>query len=412
MQFFVTCRKGGRATFIGLVQSLLLVVPGLCRLIAVHAVDENTRPGTLELSEEWNLHRRTEILLIFAVICSTETGSAQVGAGAPMVSRRTAELASATLAEGSDIDRRSPGSRSEIRLESHGLRFLHPYSAEKVPVVLVDGLWGSPRHWCRMVKTLEADPFISESYQFLTFDYSTGEPIPYSAYLLRQAIGDLRCRFDPHRSNPAWNRMVLIGHSMGGLLCKMTTQDSGSKLWTLMTGCSFEKLAGPEKARELLHGSLVFKPIPEVQRLIFIATPHRGSPLAWGPIKGIANRLVRLPTPLQQAHSSLLASNAPDTFTTAFTKGLATSIDELAWENPLLLAIDSLPIDPNVKRHSIVADLCSTVRPGGGDGQVPYASAHHPGAVSELIVHAGHYCLEDSKVIQEVARVLKEHSIH
>lgn len=75
MQFFVTCRKGGRATFIGLVQSLLLVVPGLCRLIAVHAVDENTRPGTLELSEEWNLHRRTEILLIFAVLCSTETGS-------------------------------------------------------------------------------------------------------------------------------------------------------------------------------------------------------------------------------------------------------------------------------------------------------------------------------------------------
>jgi len=261
-----------------------------------------------------------------------------------------------------------------------------------------------------MVKALEADPFVSERYQFLTFDYSSGDPIPYSAYMLRRAIGDLRGRLDPNRSNPAWNRMVLIGHSMGGLLCKMMAQDSGSKLWNLMTGSPFENLAGPVEARELLHGSLVFKPIPEVRRLIFIATPHRGSPLAWGPIKGIATRFVRLPMPLQQAHASLLASNGPDAFTRTFREGLATSIDELAWEHPLLLAIDSLPIDPNVKRHSIIADLCSTVRPGRGDGQVPYASAHHPGAASELIVPAGHYCLEDSRVIKEVARILKEHA--
>jgi hypothetical protein len=89
---------------------------------------------------------------------------------------------------------------------------------------------------------------------------------------------------------------------------------------------------------------------------------------------------------------------------------LATSIDELAWEHPFLLAIDSLPIERNVKRHSIIAQLRSALRLGGGDGQVPYASAHHPGAISELIVRAGHYCLGDPKVIEEVARILKEHA--
>ncbi len=377
MRFLVTCRKGG-ATFIGLVQSLLLEVAGLCRLIAVHAVDENTRPGTLELSEEWPLHRRTEILLIFAVIFSTETGSAQVGAGAPMVSRARPNLRVRhwRRARTSTVDHLAAAVRPAWSRTDSVSCIPTPQKKSRSYSSMVSG--AGSRHWSQMVKTLEADASISESYQFLTFDYSTGDPIPYSAYLLRQAIGDLRGRLDPNTSNRAWNRMVLIGHSMGGLLCKMTTQDSGSKLWTLMTGSSFENLAGPEKARELLHGSLVFKPIPEVRRLIFIATPHRGSPLAWGPIKEIANRLVRLPTPLQQAHSSLLASNAPDTFTTTFRQGLATSIDELAWENPLLLAIDCLPIDPNVKRHSIVADLCSTVRPGGGDGQVPYASAHLP----------------------------------
>ena len=356
------------------------------------------------------MHRGRQILVIFTLIISTDTSSAQLGAGAPRSSRCTTELARATRAEGSDVDRRLPARPSEIRFESHGLSLLRPYAPGKVPVVFVDGLWGSPRQWSRMVKALEADPFVSERYQFLTFGYSTGDPIPYSAYMLRRAIGELRDRLDPDRSNPAWNRMVLIGHSMGGLLCKMMTQDSGSKLWDLMTGSPFENLAGPAKARELLHGSMVFKPIPEVRRLIFIATPHRGSPLVWGPIRDVGTRLVRPPTPLQQARASLLASNGPDTFTRTFREGLATSIDELAWEHPLLLAIDGLPIDPNVKRHSIIAELCSTVRPGGGDGQVPYASAHHPGAVSELIVHAGHYCLEDSRVIEEVARILKEHA--
>jgi len=263
-----------------------------------------------------------------------------------------------------------------------------------------------------MVRALEADASVSERYQFLTFDYSTCDPIPYSAYMLRRAIGELRGRLDPERSNPVWNRMVLVGHSMGGLLCKMMAQDSGSKLWDLMTGCQFENLAGPAEARELLHGSMVFKPMSEVRRLMFIATPHRGSPLVWGPIRDFGARLVRPPAPLLQARASLLTSNAPDAFTRTFREGLATSFDELAWKHPLLLAIESLPIDPNVKRHSIIAELCSTVRPGGGDGQVPYASAHHPGAVSELIVHAGHYCLEEPKVIEEVARVLKEHATH
>ena len=356
------------------------------------------------------MHRGVEILAIFTLIFSTETASAQVGAGDPRSARCTTELARATLVEGSVVDRRVPARAVEIRFEPRGLSLLRPYAPGKVPVVLVNGLWGSPRQWCRMVKDLEADPFVSERFQFLTFGYSTGDPIPYSAYMLRRAIGDLRDRLDPDRSNPAWNRMVLIGHSMGGLLCKMMTQDSGSKLWDLMTGSPVENLAGPAKARELLYGSMVFKPMAEVRRVIFITTPHRGSPLVWGPIRDVGTRLMRPPTPLKQARASLLASNGPAAFTRTFREGLATSIDELAWEHPLLLAIDGLPINPNVKRHSIIAERYGTVRPGGGDGQVPYASAHHPGAVSELIVHAGHYCLEDSRVIDEVARILKEHA--
>jgi pimeloyl-ACP methyl ester carboxylesterase len=260
-----------------------------------------------------------------------------------------------------------------------------------------------------MVKDLEADPFVCERFQFLTFGYSAGDPIPYSAHMLRRAIGDLRDRLDPDRSNPAWDRLVLIGHSMGGLLCKMMTQDSGSKLWDLMTGSPFENLAGPEKARELLHGSMVFKPIPEVRRLIFIATPHRGSRVDRGGLEHLGSRLIRLPDPLRASHERLLARNGPDFFGERFRKGLPTSIDELEWQSPILMCLNELGLATTIKAHSIIADRRDPPRAGGSDGLVPYESAHLEGTVSESLVSSGHLCQDHPAVIREVRRILAEH---
>ena len=45
----------------------------------------------------------------------------------------------------------------EFRLEPLGLSPLRPPTAGGIPVVLVHGLWGSPRMWEPMVKALEAD---------------------------------------------------------------------------------------------------------------------------------------------------------------------------------------------------------------------------------------------------------------
>ncbi len=288
---------------------------------------------------------------------------------------------------------------------------MRPYVTGKVPVVLVHGLWGSPRNWSGMIGALESDPFLFERYQFLTFGYEGGSSITYSACQLRRELQSLRDRLDAEHEVPAWDRTVLIGHSMGGLLCKMTVQVSGSRLWDLTARRPFEKLTGPADARDLLRRELVYEPVALVRRLIFVATPHRGSRLVCGPVKDIGRSLVAPPERLRQARAALLASNGPESFTPIFLTGLATSLDQLAWDNPLLLAIDGLPIDPDVKRHSIIADQGSPSGLNKGDGLVSYASAHHVGATSELVVAAGHLCLNNPEVIGEVARILKEHAI-
>jgi pimeloyl-ACP methyl ester carboxylesterase len=352
--------------------------------------------------EESTVHRR-EIETI-AIIVLALTAEPAFAISPPSEPDSSSSAAPCSCAETKLAD-----TRAETRVEPFELEFLHPYERGKVPVVLVHGLWGSPRQWERMLQALDADPFLREHFQFLTFGYSTNAPIPYSASLLRRGLRRLKDRFEPGRSDPAWDRMILIGHSMGGLLCKMMTQESGTKLWDLVTDHSIEKLAGPQEARELLQSEMIFEPLPEVRRLIFIATPHRGSRFDWEPMRGVTNVLVRPHAPLQQAYASLLASNSPNVFTPTFRAGLPTSLDELSWEHPLLLAIDGLPFNASVKRHSIIADLRKTTRPGGGDGLVSYASAHHPGADSELLVNAGHCCLDNIDVIGEVARILREH---
>ncbi len=349
--------------------------------------------------------RRFQDIVMLALALSMGDGAMPVGPAAPAASGTTS---SATA--GSGALRGVAASTREPRFKPLGLSSVRPRESGKIPVVLVHGLWGFPRMWGPMIQALDADPYLSGRFQFLTFAYSGGGSIPHSASLLRRELRTLRDRLDPDRSDPSWNRMVLVGHSMGGLLCKIMAQDSGENLRHLISDRPIEELAGPAGALEQLRGEMIYRPLPEARRLIYIATPHRGSPIDCEPIRAAASRLIRPSADLQTAYASLLASNGPDAFRPAFRAGLPTGIDQLAWEHPLLLAIDGLPIDPRIERHSIIADRRNPPRPDGGDGLVPYASAHDPRATSELLVTAGHVCLEDPNVIAEVARILKEHA--
>ena len=94
-----------------------------------------------------------------------------------------------------------------LRYEPTGLSLVSPYTRDKIPVVFIHGLWSNPASWHRMIATLEEDPAIAAKYQFWTFGYSTGDPIPYSAYLLRRNLDECAARLTrigPIRPSIAW----------------------------------------------------------------------------------------------------------------------------------------------------------------------------------------------------------------
>ena len=92
--------------------------------------------------------------------------------------------------------------RHDARTSRPGFRLLRPYERGKVPVVFVHGLWSNPCSWSRMIEALEADPALRDRYQFWTFGYSTGDPLPYSASLMRNDLDEARRKFDPESFGP------------------------------------------------------------------------------------------------------------------------------------------------------------------------------------------------------------------
>jgi pimeloyl-ACP methyl ester carboxylesterase len=281
-----------------------------------------------------------------------------------------------------------------------------PYQPGKIPVIFVHGLVSSPRAWVKTINELENTPLIDSRYQFWVFLYPTGLPIPSSARRLRESLERVRNVVDPMHSDPALDRTVLVGHSMGGVLSKMMAQKTGDSLWNAAITVPLNRFRAPPELGESLKGLLVFEPVPFVSRLVFIATPHRGSPIANGPIGWAVSGLMRRPMEQAERIAEIEALNGPNVLTRELKASALNAISSLRTDSPILAALDRIPINPSVPYHSIIPLLREDA---DSDGVVKYSSSHLKGAESEKIVTGDHSSQESPEVTREIRRILLEH---
>jgi len=287
-----------------------------------------------------------------------------------------------------------------------GLIMLHPYRPGRVPVVLVHGTASSPARWAEMVNELSNDPILRDRVQFWAFQYNTGQPILYSALLMRRALSAAVAEFDPAGQDPALRRIVVIGHSQGGLLTKLMAIHSGTRFWDNMSTVPIDQLDAPSETRQLLQEASFFEPMPTVERVVFIATPHRGSFRATGWILGLVRRLVNLPGTLVSQFQNLLAAPA---FAELRMSRLPTSVENMSPGQPFVRALGASPIDPRITAHSIIAVLGAGPLTGKTDGVVAYESAQIEGVASEKVVRSSHSTQSNPETIEEVRRILRQH---
>jgi pimeloyl-ACP methyl ester carboxylesterase len=295
-----------------------------------------------------------------------------------------------------------------------GLYMLEPCQRGKIPVVFVHGLMSDPTTWVPMLNELLADVELREHFQFWFYFYPSGYPIPYSAALFRDELAEAVKFCDPEQDDPEFRHVVLIGHSMGGVISRLMVQSSGDHLWQAFAGVPFESLELDAGDRELLRKMAFFEPLPFVTRTVFIAAPHRGSKLADINLAQLAAKLISLPLDLTGVvfdATQALIRIAPDSPTVKrIMKASPTSIESLSPESPVATTTDQMRFSPHVTYHSIIGNREEAGRIDGTDGVVPYSSAHLAGAASELVVHATH--TQATKVphaAREVQRILIEH---
>jgi pimeloyl-ACP methyl ester carboxylesterase len=284
-----------------------------------------------------------------------------------------------------------------------------PYTPGKVPVIFVHGTFSSPVWWAEMWNTLRNDAVLRDRCQFWYFIYNSGNPIPYSAANLRQSIEDKIREFDPEGRDPALRQMVVIGHSQGGLLTKLTATDTGDRLWRVYFDRSIEELGLKPEIEARVRSYAFFTPLPSVKRVVFISTPHRGSFLANSLVRQLARRLVSLPGDVLSITETLLLLGGQSEIPAEVRRAVPTSLDQMSPKNRLLLTLAEMPVAPGVKAHSIVAVKGDGPPEKGNDGVVKYTSAHVEYVESELVVRSGHGCQGRPQTIEEIRRILLEH---
>ncbi len=234
------------------------------------------------------------------------------------------------------------------------------------------------------------------------FIYNTGNSIAYSAMLLRDALTKTVEEIDPEGKDPGLKQMIVMGHSQGGLLTKMTVIDSGMGLWPFSV--PLEELHVSAETREMLTHALIIKPLPFVKRVIFVATPHRGSYQALGFLGSLASWLVNLPGRLTQ----LSVLQKQGVFLGSAT-GLPTAVDNMNPNNLFIKNLAAIPIAEGVIVNSIIPVDSDAPLDEAGDGVVKYRSAHIDGVESEKIVRSSHSVQGNPEAILEVKRILHKH---
>ena len=293
-----------------------------------------------------------------------------------------------------------------------GIYTLQPYKAGKIPIVLVHGTASSPARWAELINELNGDPKIRERFQIWLFIYDSGRGVGYSAGRLRKALTNTLHELDPESKDPALQNMIVMGHSQGGLLTKLTAIDSGTKFWDLISNKPFDQAKLNPETREFVQQSAFYTPLPFVKRVIFISTPQHGAMLAASRVvTGLVSQLVTLPLTVVNGTALLaqIATAEGDEKLAAMLSRPQTSIDSMNANNPILKTLAAIPISKNIPAHSIIAVEGDGPIEEGDDGVVAYKSAHINEAISEKVVRWSHSSQGRPEVIEEIKRILFEH---
>ena len=288
---------------------------------------------------------------------------------------------------------------------------MQPWDPNRRIIFMLHGLGSSPEAWVNVANEIMGEEELRREFQVWQVYYPTNAPIALNRYEISRAFNSTLKHFDPSGQTRASKDQVFIGHSMGGVLGRLMVSASGDALWNDLMARYDLKGERLQRVKTKLGPLLQFQPQPNVERAIFIAAPHKGTDIAGNRVGRLIGRLVRLPLTIlgsfEDAFNTLQQADAQRSGSEKLR--VPNSIDNLKSTDPFVMAAGSLPIQPGLKYHSIIAQRKPEVPLlQSDDGLVPYWSSHLEGAVSEKVIISGHSVQETPQAVLEIRRILRE----
>ncbi|MDF1656215.1 MAG: hypothetical protein P1U58_01315 [Verrucomicrobiales bacterium] len=281
------------------------------------------------------------------------------------------------------------------------------YDPSKTPVLLIHGLISDPDTWDAMVAGLRANPDVEKHFQFLFYAYPSGTPTVPAAAVMKRELDESVKKIEKTFGISLNRKLIVIGHSMGGILAKSLVSDTGDALWDAAYTAPIEDFELTPAERQLMSEAFRYKPRDYVKKVIFMATPHRGSKLAYGFTGWLGTELSARPESVVDLSGALLKKNS-DLLQPAFHRFLAhkvNAVSTLRPDSPVTKVQANLPIDPAVTFHTVPA-IKNPKRPERGDGFVTPGSTYLPGAVCEVGIFSHHANNQDPEGIHLVQELL------
>jgi len=286
-----------------------------------------------------------------------------------------------------------------------------PYDPKRIPLILVHGLKSSPGAYKKLYNELNREPWFRDNYQVWFYSYPTGNNWTFSAARFRQEMARADAFVRKQGPTGQWERMVVVGHSMGGVISHASLKKPGDQLYRAFQERPIEQITRNKETREAIRQLTMYEPMAQPDRVVFLAAPHRGSPMADRFFSEWMTNLIRLPKKLTVDLVDLTLNDFGSLLTTgeSSSKGWFTSVGSLSPSYPAYKALDRVPFREGLKIHSVIGDRGKGDTPESSDGIVPYWSSHLGAVESEVIVPAGHSVQNSPECATEVKRILKLH---
>lgn len=295
------------------------------------------------------------------------------------------------------------------RLTMPHLYMLEPYNPNKKVIILVHGLASSPEAWVRLTNDIMGDPVLREHYQVWQVFYSTNMPILESRFQIYALLTQAFEKVAPHAA--AKDDAVLVGHSMGGIISRLLVSNADITQATL--ALMNNRQLNRYRNLPIVRQRMVMQQIPNIDRAIFLAAPHRGTDFADRWFTKAARKVIKLPVAFLTAVGDALVDEDPS------LKELWQQIDrsliqngpsDLSHQSKFMQLTQDIMPRQNLPFHSIIGnntgldDLTQI-----NDDVVPYQSAHLKAAQSEKIIRGSHSIQETPEAVLELRRILRLH---